>query len=381
MALRSLVVSLILASPVGANADMWCAHPLWVHEWGVHVLGPGPALPLPGWFHHAGPDATRPLAVRELPPDSGVRALPVLQFYVDGAPGRPIPIGLEVGFHGGPASAWYPQVDALVAAAQANGPGAIAAKVELDVLRAMRQQYQRRNELVPPDPTKQLVWDRLTLTADAPRAPSPSDVPWVNTARAMPGALWVAGAQEAERFVFYEADTHEANPLTVARADGWDPKHRAYVLKNGSDQAVHDVFVVTREAKSYLVHIDELVAHGTARFVLEDHVASARDAEAALRATLLEAPAKTPPAGCTMDRDPAVPVEHATSHRLYGPELDLLLSAWRERFFARPGTTIVYREDARTLDEAMPLAIYADMTTSVVLSRASLALWEGVVLP
>ncbi|MFO0744932.1 MAG: hypothetical protein U1F43_04545 [Myxococcota bacterium] len=113
--------------------------------------------------------------------------------------------------------------------------------------------------------------------------------------------------------------------------------------------------------------------------------AATRDA---LRASLVEAapPANAgwgagPDGECHMGRDPAIPVEKADGHRLYPPEVDLVLQVWGARFFDQPGTTIVYREDEATLDEAMPLSLYTDMYNYVVLHRAGLALWESVALP
>ena len=82
-----------------------------------------------------------------------------------------------------------------------------------------------------------------------------------------------------------------------------------------------------------------------------------------------------------MERDPAVPVEHAAGYRLYRAEADLVVQTWGARFFDQPGTTVVYREDEAYLDQVMPLSVYTDMYNYVVLHRAGLALWEHVALP
>jgi hypothetical protein len=82
-----------------------------------------------------------------------------------------------------------------------------------------------------------------------------------------------------------------------------------------------------------------------------------------------------------MQRDPAVPFDHTTDHRLYAAEVDRVLDAWGPRFFDATGTTLVYREDVAQLDEVMPLAVHTDMYHHVELRRLGLALVENVTLP
>ena len=82
-----------------------------------------------------------------------------------------------------------------------------------------------------------------------------------------------------------------------------------------------------------------------------------------------------------MQRDPAQPFESAMGHQLYANEANVLIDLWGPRFFDAPGTTIVYREDVRYLDQVMPLSIYTDMYHYVELHRAGLAVIEGVQLP
>jgi hypothetical protein len=132
-------------------------------------------------------------------------------------------------------------------------------------------------------------------------------------------------------------------------------------------------------------------AAASAGFVLEDHGVDGREHAATydhLRTLLVDPAALAVPTEyrwdldtCVMQRDPAIPVEQAEGHRLYAAEIDTLLGLWGKRFFERPGTTVVYREDIATLDDVMPLSIYTDMFHFVRLRRAGLALWEAPPLP
>ena len=387
---------LALPSPHAARAESWCAYPLWVHEWGVHVFGAdgapaaGPALP--DHFHtpaRPGVPAVdlRGPAVRTLPIDSGMRALPVLHFYSGGSMASPIPLGLEVGFAAGEAAAWFPEVDLLRAAAEANGPAAIALRLQLIALRQTPPPTGRAP--VPPDPTRQLVWNRLDLTPEPTRAPPPTTAAWVADARKYP-SLWANGLRESERFVFYEAKTQERPLIRIQRASDWSPTRRHLELHNVGTDPVHDVFFIHREgARSFVFYAPSIPAGKSAGFLVDDHAVAARDLAAAttdkLRAVLVDPTAANPPQdvrwdlhNCVMGRDPAVPFERADGHRLYRHEIDTVLGVWGARFFAQPGTTVLYREDTALLDRVLPLSLYTDMYNYVMLRRLGLALWEHV---
>jgi len=159
---------------------------------------------------------------------------------------------------------------------------------------------------------------------------------------------------------------------------------------------VHDIFFVHREGRAaWVFQIPSIPAGRSAGFILEDHAlgasppGSAADSPiGALRQALVDPVLSAPPdpnvwpgGECIMGRDPAIPFERAEGHRLYAAEVDLILGVWAERFFERPGTSIIYREDTAQLDEVMPLSIYTDMFHHVVLRRAGLALWQDVALP
>ncbi|TNF33355.1 MAG: hypothetical protein EP329_08410 [Deltaproteobacteria bacterium] len=399
--MRRLLLTLLLlplAAPA-AHAESWCAYPLWVHEWGVHVFasdGQPAAVALPEYFHTpSAPTQPDPSgAVRNLPADSGVRALPVLHFYSAGSLSSPIPVGVEVGFTHGAASAWYPAVDRVRPAAEANGAEARAVRAKVEALRQERVKiggFGGGRPAVPLDPTRQLVWDRIDLTPTPARKPAvPVGADWVYGARDF-SSLWANTASESERFVFYEAGTREQVPLKLVRGDTWAKGRRHYVLHNTGAFPVDDVFVVTREGgQTYVFYAPAIPAGKSAGFLVEDH--RVKDVKAAtrdrLRAVLVDPAHPDVPAeyrwddgSCTMMRDPAIPVEEAAGHKLFGPEADLVLKLWGDRFFGQQGTTIVYREDVKALDAAMPLSIYTDMYNFVVLHRAGLAVWEHVKLP
>lgn len=346
------------------HAKSWCALPLFVHEWGVQVFdGTGigvPSVALPAYFHRPGNTTALPaqVPVRQLPADGGERDLPVMHFYSPRGDSAQIPIGIEVGFAAGRASAWFPDVDEL-----------------------------------GPNPERQLVWNRLDL---GPRATFPVAAPdseWVKAARAL-GGLWVNSARESERFVFYEGRTSEQVPLILRRAAGWKPERRAYELVNRGTFELADVLFVHRDGKTtYVFSVPKLLAGATATFTLEDQrVSDVRAATwDALRASLLDATTPEPLGAdgdrsrCVMQRNPADAFRQSSGHRLYRGEVDLILSVWGERFFgadpAASSTRVVYRESSQYLDQMMPLALYTDMYNFVELRRASLGLWSGVVLP
>jgi len=393
------LIALTLAGALSgpARAELWCADPLYVHEWGVHVLAgdgaPTAGLAVPGWFHSPW-DPTppeSPVPVRQLPADSGIRALPVLHFYGETHFGATIPVGIEVGFRDGPALSWFPAVDLLRDWRIASGPVAQAVRAKLVADRQARQNRFQAGPALPPDPTRQLVWDRLDLAQTQPTSPRDTDLAWVQAARALDRALWVSAPRETERFVYYEARTSEKAPLVLRRGDTFGPGRRHYLVENQGAFPIHDLMVIHREGARVFVFEAPMIPPGAyAGFLLEDHLA--RDPRAAtverMRALLTDRDQPAPPAEvrwgpneCVTGRDPAIPVEDASGHRLYAAEVDLILGAWRARFFERPGTTIVYREDTAALSAAMPLSIYTDMYHDVRLRRLGLALWESITLP
>jgi len=360
----SLALSFALSLPLTpvAHAGLMCARPLIVHEWGVQVFGPDgaalPGEPLPDFFHGPGKTLafTPQVPVRDLPRDNGMRELPVMHFYSPAAAAgytATVPFALDVGFAKGHATSWFPDADQL-----GSGP-------------------------------KQLIWSRLDLLPTPTFAPAKTTTAWVERARQVPG-LWVNSARESERFVFYEGRTREQVPLVIRRAAGWTQTARKLEIANVGGHPVHDVMFVQREGKLTRVHHFADIQPGrSVAFDLDQSVVTdvAAATRGALDKALVDARAPLPAADawdrstCVMDRDPAVAFSRADGHRLYRAEVDLLLSVWGERFFGGDGTRIVYREDTAYLDEVMPVSLYTDMYNYIMLQRAGLVLWSGVVLP
>lgn len=380
-----------------AWARSWCARPLTAHEWGVQVFdstgAPKPGKKLPAYFHHsASSTAAKTSRVADLPPDSGIRDLPVLHFYA-GEYDDNIPVGVSVGFSAGEASAWFPQVDVRRTAAVSNSPAATAQRNKLLELRTAPR------VALPDDTTKQLQWNQLLLT----RKPAPSataattEVPWISSARAISEALWVNHDTQTERFAFYEAPTTERPTVEVQRGPTWAAGNRHYILRNVGKFAVHDVYFVVREGDALFVfNAPAIPANASAGFVVEQHRVSpaniaAATVDALRKGLVITSPASptgkqsaastTEPRDCIMMRDPAVPVESSTGFALFPREADLFLSEWHSAMFDGQGTTIVYREDERYLEQVMPLSIFTDMYHFVELHRASFAIWQNVKLP
>ncbi|MEL6342856.1 MAG: hypothetical protein AAFV53_06965 [Myxococcota bacterium] len=369
------------------HAKSWCAAPLIAHEWGVEVLRgdgqPPVGVPMPSWFHRGvgSPDAVGE-PVRHLPPDSGIRTLPVVQFYAPPTWGSAIPVGLEVGFSDGEASVWFPQVDRRISAAEANGPAAAAARSSLLAQRALRSEGFDRRERVGADPTRQLGWDALSLLRDSPTGAHRAEVTWVEALREMPQALWVQRGDEVERFVFYEADTREQPALILERGDQWSPTRPHYVLRNRSDWPVHEVVLV---ADGVAWQAPSIPAGASAGFLLTDPLQPA--AVAAWLRGRWSGAARSPESyrwtvdDCVMMRDPAIPVEVAEGHRLYPGEVDVLMDVWAARLFQGAGVHLIYREDTAALDALMPVSLYTDMRHFVEWRRLGVVLVEGLQLP
>jgi len=377
------MIWILLASM--ALAESWCAVPLTAHEWGVQAFDVSGAdvrgTAIPTWFHTDASGGTMAgVPVRTLPHDSGIRDLPVLQFYGPRVFGDTIPVAIDVGFTQGQASAWWPQVSKRQSPAEANSAESHRARARLLKERGQREPFSREYRALPTDPTAQLLWEGLDATRDAPR-PESSGVPWIESLRDIEGALWLSNGTESERFVFYEADTSESPSLTLERGNSWTAARPHYVLRNTSDWPVHDVFF---SADGFVFFAPSIPSGATAGLLLDQH--RDRDPLSSLRARLID-PSATAPTdvidwskGCEMMRDPAIPQIEAEGHLLYAAEVDVLLDVWGDRFFSE-SPTLVYREDVRALQALMPLGIYTDMYHYVQLRRLGLVVVEGLTLP
>jgi len=397
-----VTVAALCAMTSSASARSWCAQPLWVHEWGVQLFdGEGTSAgppPLPEYFHTTGPTSvTAHEMVRDMPADSGIRTLPVVHFYTSGSWANDVPVAIDVGFTEGAAAAWYPQVDVLRPAEDANSASAAVNRALLDGLRVSRPPVFRVPPTatpMPADPTAQLSWESLVLTP-APRhdARSAGSVDWVDDLRGL-DAMWVNNHSESERFLFYEADTSERALIELSRGETWASDRGHYLASNLSEYDVHDVFIVNREGDQVSVFFAPRIPAGSsAGFLFEDHQLEPDEVGAgtreALKARLVDRANPDMPTDyswfeggeCVMMRDPAVPETAASGHQLYSAEVEAILDVWSEAFFEQDGTTILYREDIAYLDAMMPLSVYTDMFHYPVTQRLGLGLVQNVVLP
>lgn len=330
---------MILHLASAALAKSWCASPVVAHEWGVLALRPGGGVSVPAavpdWFERSGVQPVAAPKVRDLPADSGIRTLPVVQFWRGDGRAGPVPVAVDVGFSLGAATVWWPPVDALDLA----------------------------------DPRRQLRWEALTLD-DAPGGAAHADAPgWVAALRATE-ALWVTRGPISERFVFYEGRTREA-PAVVVTDGPTGPTFR-----NGGDWPVHDLWVV-RGGRAY-----GLPTLGPGE---EAEAAEVRAADAGWRVDVVRgwvdpaghvlAERRAGGEGCVTMRDPAVPTTKATGHALYAPEVDAMLGAWGERLFSG-ADHLIYREDPAALEQLMPVALYTDMLHWFDWRRLSVVLVE-----
>lgn len=393
LSLRRLITLVAALSATRAvRAESWCAAPVYAHEWGVQLFegaaGQRPRSPvaLPSYFHTTAPSS--PLLrvrVSDLPPDSGIRLLPVLHFFAPQPFAEPIPLAIGVGFTRGEASAWFPQVDVKRDAAEANSDVAQTLRTALERARTQLSTALPR-PLLPDDPTRQLQWNHLSLTTKrigTPAAAADDKSGWIGRARQIADALWVSREAETERFVFYEATTYERVALQLRRAPDWSATRHKYVLENPGADPVHDVVITHRVGNVTSIAEAPLVAAGQ-RVTIELRPGDPNVLRDRLRSRFLDTAQKSMPldgdSRCT-PRDPAQPFEKTKRHQLHADEVDLLFATWSPEMFARAGTTIVYREDIGTLDRVMPLQLFTDMYHYVVLRRLGLVVWRDVALP
>jgi hypothetical protein len=388
-----------------AYAESWCAFPIEAHEWGVMAFDASGAplhglVPLPSWiYQRASVDPSRDVKpvvspVRDLPSDSGERDLPVVQFYAPHRWSDVIPLGLEVGFSRGVATAWFPQVDGLRSAAEANSPGAATARDRLLKRRAERVPFVPSTEHLPSDPTRQLIWEALSLSVNPPASLNPPLQPWVEALRASPDALWVSSGADAERFVFYEGRSAEhpmltLQPLAAPPAAG----SCACEAQNTDTFPLYDVLIISRDPAdpSGLARVGfaPVIAPGAAVTIPLSAPLDPKALKSATEDRLLTRLTSAPDADvdvlpadgtsgspvapdCASPRDPAIPTEASTSHTLHPPEALALLSAWGPHLFSQPFITTVYRESPARIDAVMPLSLYTDMYHEVQLHRVGL---------
>lgn len=238
------------------------------------------------------------------------------------------------------------------------------------------------------------MWEALTLDP-TPARPAQDDAAatWLGSLRALDRALWVNGSAESERFLFYEGATAE-KPLLRSSVGRCGLRANPIIfLRNASAFAVHDVFVIQRDlgrVEARVFYAPSIPAGADVGFTLDGPLLSVDDFKKqthdTLRASLVDPKEPAPPErydwsadGCVMGRDPAIPVETAEGHQLYQAEANIILDIWSERFFAQPGTVIIYREDiAHASTDRCPSRCSRTCSILSKLRRASLVLWEGL---
>jgi len=398
---------------VTAVGGMWSAQPLVVHEWGVHQFdwskGVAVEEPLPEFIYtdrKPGKPVVPPAPrAKDMPPDSGVRDKPILYFHTEGYMNKDVPVGVEVRFAYGHASAWWPQASVYRTPEQT----AEAKPVDWKAWRKERQKkrWQRPLPPVPDDERFELVWHKLTLTKEQPArlALAGADLPddhWVKLARQV-DSYYVSNGQQAEKFLFYEGATKETPAIAILPPQMRDANH--YVVNVG-EFPVYDVFAIYRDKargvvwSSYLAELPPVPkragkvgawGHHVPQIVcieLPDFDAMAADApigdeEFRRRTSKRLIEALTAGRHYTRGwyqgmRDPADPQPAARMHQLRNDEAVALEAIWRSEFFQAEGLTVVYRESPASLDQAMPLHIYTDMFHYVMLSRCGLVLNQNV---
>jgi hypothetical protein len=252
-------------------------------RWGVEVFrGDGQEAPdgaIPASYHRALGGVLAPdQVVRDLPVDTGVRALPVVHFYSVGGWSDEIPVAFEVGFRHGRAAAWYPQVNRLVPPERANRVVDRAQYMDLQARPGVRLPPiglgASPGDVPSPISRPQLVWAGLTLTQEPRSAPVvAADTPWVESLRTVE-SMWVNHAAETERFLFYEGKTRGAPAVVVERAEEWSPQRPHYRVRNVSPWPVHDIMVVHNDEDGASMFLAPTVPAGaTAGFLLEAHAA------------------------------------------------------------------------------------------------------------
>ena len=263
VAVAALVAFLL---PSVAHAELWCAYPLRVHEWGVQVFGDDPARvtgDLPDFFHTSGPATevvdTNP--VRMYPADSGVRAVPVVQFYsFETWSGAEVALG--VGFREGEASSWYPQVDALRSADAANADASMVVRSAMEETWAAMTAWEPTTD-PGTDPSLQLFWNHLTLTNEPAGTPVESTVGWVEELRSSEHAMWVESGGVTERFVFYEADTEEEPLVSVSGPGPSGEMREVYQLQVTGDFDIQHAWLVHNEDELTWIEYIELLPAGS----------------------------------------------------------------------------------------------------------------------
>ena len=410
-------IFLIIAVLVGGlsrctTAAMWSAQPITVHEWGVQEFDWSAGSTgrtdarngdLPGFIAtDANPGRPVPLPtvrVKDMPPDSGMRAKPVVYFY--SGSGWPVQqsVGVELRFSQGEASAWYPPANVYRTAAMT----ASAKEPDWAAWRKANPRFLggTKRVPVPDDPRMQLAWYSLSLTKNLPAGMklAGDDLPadhWINIARSV-HSDYLSNGTQAEKFLFYEGRTREKPAIAVV-PDGnflFGGSESEFQIVNVADEPIYGVTAVYRSGEHVWVGYRSSLPpmHVSAGATAGDTIASlpipafatfnrwidAKDFASATTDRLVSDLSESGSLSVHNSmRDPADPQGPTTSAGLYPEEAAAVEKIWHKDFFAADGLTIIYRESPTSLDAEMPLKIFTDMYHYVSLSRCGLVLNKNI---
>jgi hypothetical protein len=397
-------IALIGLLAPSAHADSWICEPIVVHEWGVEAFdwSQGAAArptAVPNYMYtdeHPGDLLAMPaMRVKDLPPDSGMRDKPILYFYPNYR-SAPIPIGVELRFAEGQASAWYPQANvyrspAIAAAGHAAEP----------IPWKKSDRFSPRNPplQIPDDTRMELAWYSLALSKDLPAGASLAgkDLPadhWTKLARDIPDAAYVSNGNEVEKYLFYEGETRESPAVAVVRAWGLRTQASPFHVVNISDRAIFDVFAIYHAGgHTWVGFVPSLEpikpgAAAMATLPLPDFTGTVAwtDPKSLHDATTGRLLSSLTGGGTLLAnpqglRDPADPQGPTANSQLFPDEAAALEKIWRHQFFepgAANGLTILYRQSPESLDADMPLKLYTNMYHYIALSRCGLVLVTNI---
>ncbi len=323
--------ALVCSAPLGA-ADFT------VHEWGTFTSVSGsdgrllPGLeveeePLPAFVHsHAGvPPANkgwdRPVANVTIKMET-----PVLYFYSDAARA----VRIDVGFHGGSISQWYPEriagetlpADVPLSSTPGNGFG-LASLPAIDFARGFEGSVSWRVDVLPAAAPDKISAPREWETPQWPRA-------------RIAGANRVRGpGGEVEGFVFYRGIGNFSPPLRVTG----DNAGRVRLENTGRDRIP---FVFIYDRRPSWDRNDAMVWWHGALAAGESH------AELTLQ-SFHGGPARK-------IREETLPAALMAAG-LNRAEADALLATWRESYFERPGLRVFWIVPRAFTDAVLPLTI------------------------
>jgi hypothetical protein len=336
--LRSLLA--FVASSCLAVVSVQGADKLAVHEWGTFTSledengNPIGGIntddePVPVFVHDldrliAGPsEIPRMLFSKGLPsadPDPDVRVrleTPVIYFHLPAHESKPIKLDVDVTFHGGWLTQYYPD-------AAASAPGITDPKGRLGKLDEKT------------DGT--LAWHGLTIGADHPGPATTAQV-WL-APRAVSAASVTTAKNESERFLFYRGVGNILPPLHVRRstdgalltiaADSPDMLKSLWLLDVKSDGRAAMRLLANSPAHPH----NQLLSPAT--FAEADYKS---DNVAKLRQSLREA---------------------IMQEGLFADEADALLNTWETSYFRRPGLRLFFMAPTGWTDRVLPLHLSVD---------------------